>query len=327
MGFFSRLKREIWKVIRGILIIGLLISLLITVITYSRKISRPEDVSVIIDCDSGYGIDGLFAVSYALTHPKIEVTGLTSAQWNFHPEGGDSSVYASQQANEMLLQLHDRKDVPHPLGAARPTGYRGNAKAIPSPAAAFILEETAKLNHGEKLNVVTLGAVTNLASAILMDSTIIPRIRWYATGLRYDDRAKVWNKNEFNTRNDLDGMDYLLNREGLETHIMTASVSAAYLFEKTETFDLLANRAPRFTYLVKQWKEKMSDNQNNKMHDLALIQAIMHPDLVTEKDIWTPAENHRHRIYVYTWIDEQKMNREYRKLIRKSLGDISSDIE
>lgn len=327
MAFLSRLKKEIWKVIRGILIIGLLVSLLITIITYSRRISGPEDVSVIIDCDSGYGIDGLFAVSYALTHPKINVTGLTSTQWNFHPEGGDSSVFASQQANEMLLQLHNRKDVPHPLGATRPTGYHGVAKAIPSPAATFILEETAKLNYGEKLNVVTLGAVTNLASAILMDSTIIPRIRWYAMGLRYNDRAKIWNKNEFNTRNDLDGMDYLLDRKGLETHIMTASASTPYVFERTETFDLLANRAPRFTYLVEQWKERMAESRSSEMHDLALIQAIMHPDLVTEKDIWTPAENHRHRISVYTWIDEQKMNREYRKLIRKVLGDISSDIE
>jgi purine nucleosidase len=327
MGFLSRFKREVWKVIRGILIIGVLISLIISVITYSRKISGPETVSVIIDCDSGTGIDGLFAVSYALTHPKIEVTGLTSAQWNFHPEGGDSSVYASQQANEMLLQLHDRQDIPHPPGAARPTGYRGVAKAVPSPAAAFILEETAKIDYGKKLNVITLGAVTNLASAILMDSAIIPKIRWYAMGLKYDDRTKVWNKNEFNARNDLDGMDYLLNRTGLETHIMTASASAPYLFERTETFDLLAYRAPRFNYLVEQWKERMPESRSTNMHDLALIQAIMHPDLVTEKEIWTPAENHRHRIYVYTWIDEEKMKREYRKLIRKALGDISSDIE
>jgi purine nucleosidase len=327
MGFFSRLKREIWKVIRGILIIGIIASIIITVVTYGKKITRPQAVSMIIDSDSGNGIDDLFALSYALTNPKIEVIGLTSAHWNYHPEGGDSSVFESQRINEKLLQIHDKMETPHPLGAAEPTGYWGDIKPIPSPAANFILEEVKKLGFGEKLNIVTLGAVTNLASAIQMDTTIVSKIRWYGMGLKYDDRKQVWNKNEFNVRNDFDGMDYLLNRDGLETHILTATTSQTYSFERTETFDLLSSRAPKYTYLVDRWKSKFPGDRNHIMWDLALIQAIMNPDLVTEKDIWTPAENYRRRISVYTHIDSDKMKRDYIKLVRKDLGDISSDIE
>ena len=327
MGFFSRLKKEIWKVIRGILIIGIIASIVITVVTYGKKITRPEAVSMIIDSDSGNEIDDLFAISYALTDPKIEVIGITSAHWNFHPEGGDSSVFDSQRINEKLLQLYDRMDIPHPLGAAGPTGYWGDVKPIPSAAADFILEEVKKLGFGKKLNVVTLGSATNLASAIQIDPTIVSKIRWYGMGLRYDDRKQVWNKNEFNVRNDFDGMDYLLDCEGLETHIMTATTSQAYEFERTETFDLLSFRAPKYTYLIDQWKNRFPNDRHRIMWDLALIQAIMNPDLVTEKDIWTPAENFRRRISVYTHIDAEKMKREYIKLIRKDLGDISSDIE
>lgn len=327
MGFFSRLKKEIWKVIKGILILGIIASIVITVVTYGKKITRPKAVSMIIDSDSGNEIDDLFAISYALTDPKIEVIGLTSAHWNFHPEGGDSSVFESQRINEKLLQLHDSIAIPHPLGAAEPTGYWGDVKPIPSPAADFILEEVKKLGFGKKLNIVTLGAVTNLASAIQMDTTIVSKIRWYGMGLKYDDRKQVWNKNEFNVRNDFDGMDYLLNREGLETHIMTATTSQTYLFERTETFDLLSSRAPKYTYLVDRWKSRFPNDQSRIMWDLALIQAIMNPDLVTEKDIWTPSENFRRRISVYTHIDAEKLKREYIKLIRKDLGDISSDIK
>ena len=135
-------------------------------------------------------------------------------------------------------------DIPHPIGANEPTGYWGDTKPVPSPAAEFILEEVEKLEFGKKLNIVTLGAVTNLASAIQMDTTIVPKIRWYGMGLKYDNKKQVWDKNEFNTRNDLDGMDYLLNREGLETHLMTATTASSYIYEQTETFDLLSYRAP-----------------------------------------------------------------------------------
>jgi inosine-uridine nucleoside N-ribohydrolase len=327
MGFFRRLKKEIWKVIRGILIVGIIVSMVITVVTYGKKITRPQAVSMVIDSDSGNGIDDLFAISYALTDPKIKVIGLTSAHYNFHPDGGDSSVFKSQRINEKLLQLHDRMDISHPLGASEPTGYWGDLKPIPSPAADFILQEVKKLGFGKKLNIVTLGAVTNLASAIQIDSTIVSKIRWYGMGLKYDDRKQVWDKNEFNVRNDFDGLDYLLNREGLETHIMTATTSQTYLFERTETFDLLSSRSPKYTYLVDHWKSRFPGDRDRIMWDLALIQAIMNPDLVTEKDIWTPAENFRRRISVYTHIDAEKLKREYIKIIRKDLGDISSDIE
>lgn len=327
MGFFGRLKREVWKVVRAILVIVIVVSIVITAVTYGKKTARPESFSVIIDSDSGNDIDDLFAITLALIDPKIDVTGLSSAQWNNHPRGGDSSVYESQRINEALLKLNDRFDIPHPLGAAGPTGYWGDVNPIPSPASAFIREEAAKLGFREKLNVVTLGAPTNLATAILQDSTLIPRIRWYAMGPRYDDREQVWNKNEFNTRNDLDAMDYLLNREGLETHIMTATTGSKYTFDQTETFDLLSLRAPKYTYLVDRWKALYPSERTRTMWDVALIHAIMNPDLVTEKEIWTPPENLRRRVFVYTWLDDVKMRREFRKLVRKDLGDISSDVE
>ena len=327
MGFFSRLRREIWKVVRAVLVLGIIVSIVITAVTYGKKIARPDMVSVIIDSDSGNEIDDAFAISLALIDPKIEIIGLTSAQWNHHPRGGDSSVYESQRINEDLLKLHDRLDIPHPLGAAEPTGYWGDVKPIPSPASDFILEEVSKLGFKKKLNVVTLGAPTNLATAILMDTTIIPKIRWYAMGLRYNDRDQVWNKNEFNVRNDLDAFDYLLNREALETHIMTATTSKVYTFERTETFDLLSFRAPKWSYLVDRWKALFPDARTWTMWDLALVQSIMNPDLVTEKEVWGPPENLQRRIFVYTWIDEVKMQREFRKLVRKDLGDISSDAE
>lgn len=327
MGFFGRLKKEVWKVVRGILILSIIVSVVVSIITYAKKVNRPDSVSMIIDSDSGNEIDDLYAITLALIDPKIEIIGLTSAQWRNHPNAGDSSVYVSQKINEELLRLHDRPDIPHPLGANDQSGYWGDTKPIKSDASAFILQEVKKLRYGEKINIVTLGAVTNLAAAIQTDTTIVPKIRWYAMGLKYDDRNRVWDKNEFNVRNDLDGMDYLLNREGLESHIMTATTSRKYTFDQTETFDLLSRRGPKWDYLVERWKNQAPDSRTWIMWDVALIHAIMNPDLVTEKEVWGPAENLRKRIFVYTWLDEEKMRREFRRLVRKNMEDISSDIE
>ena len=122
-------------------------------------------------------------------------------------------------------------------------------------------------------------------------------------------------------------MDYLLNRRELETHIMTATSSRVYTFDQTETFDLFRGRGEKWDYLVNRWRRLYPENRTWIMWDVALIQAIMNPDLVTEKEVWTPDENFRKRIFVYTWIDEVKMKREFRKVVRKEMEDISSDIE
>jgi inosine-uridine nucleoside N-ribohydrolase len=323
MGFFTRLKREIWKVVRVILVAGILLSVIITVISYGRKIKGPEEVRMIIDSDTGNDLDDLYAITLALVHPRILLTGLCSSQYNIHPEGGDSSVYESQRINRELLRLHDTLGIPHPLGADDQCGYWGDPQPVPSPAADYIIEQANQVKFGQKINVVTLGAATNLASAIMLDSTIIPKIRWYGMAMRYDERNRIWDKNEFNVRQDLDGMDFLLNCEGLETHIMTATTSEKYAFEFRETMDLLEHRGPAWDYLTDRWKRIAPEDRNRIMWDVALIQAITDPDLVTEKEVSTPDENTDRKIYVYTWLDEKKMKRAYWKAIRMALGDVS----
>lgn len=323
MGFFSRLKKEVWKVVRTILLLAIVVSVVVSIISYAKKTKRPDNIMLLIDSDSGNEMDDLYAITLALIDPRIELIGLSSGQWNIHPRGGDSSVHESQRINEDLLRLNGMEDIPHPLGAKDQTGYWGDTKPVPSEAAQFIVERAKDLKYGEKLNVVTLGAVTNLASAVMIDTTIIPGIRWYGMALKYDDRYQVWDKNEFNVRNDLDGLDYLLNREDLETHIMTATTARKYVFLQKETFDLLEHRGAKWDYLVERWKKYFPESKEWIMWDVALIQAIMNPDLVTEKEIWTPDENLHRRIHVYTWLDEKKMLQEFRKLVKEEMGDIS----
>ncbi|HKK63161.1 MAG TPA: nucleoside hydrolase [Bacteroidales bacterium] len=326
MGFFNRLKKEVWKVVRAILILGVIISAVITIVTYGKRIKRPESVSMIIDADAGTGIDDAFAITLALVDPKIDVIGLTSAQHNLHPlQGGDSTVFLNQRINELILQLNDTLSIPHPIGSSEPMNNLTN-ELNASPASDYIIEQVNNLEFEEKLNVITLGAVTNLAEAIRKDSTIASRIRWFGLGMIYNDSDRIWNKNERNTRNDLDAMDYLLNTEELETNIMSISACSDYKFYRKETFDMLRNRAPKYDYLINKWSDFYPEQREVNMCSLSLIQSIMNPDMATSKDVWTPPENTRRRITVYTWLNEEKMFREYLKIIKKDFENIYSDV-
>jgi len=317
MGFFTRLKKEVWKVVRFFLIVAVLIAGGIYLYKYLKKEIRPTHVKIFIDSDSANEIDDLYAISEALIEPRVEIVGLSSAQWYAHPDAPDSSVAASQEINSELLRLFRRSYIPHPEGANGPTSYWGDPHPVVSAASKMIISQARALAEGEKLIVATIGSATNLASAIMVDTSLVNKISWYAMGFRYDPRQGIWNKNEFNVRNDLDAMDYLLNLEGLETHIMTGTTSEVYRFSRQEVWDNLATTGPEWDYLTDRWLEVCPNDNDRIMWDLALIEAILYPDYVKTKQVFTPPENTRRKVTVYTAMDADKMKKEYFNAIKK----------
>ena len=309
----KRLIKRIFFILIGIFLIYVIISN----IGFFQTLVRENNAMIIIDADTGNEMDDLFAITRALLDNDIEVIGLSSAQWYNHPDAGDSSVWISQRLNEEILAKLNMTNIPHPIGAANPLRFRGEPIPNSSPAAAYIIERSDELPSGEKLNVVVLGAPTNLASALIMKPEIAGKVRCYLMGLRYDPMKRVWNKNEFNTRNDLDAMDYLLNNEQLEMWIMTATTSAELVFTREEIFGAMEGRQGIWELLVNRWKTKFPDQEQWIMWDIAVIEAIIHPDMATVREIYTPEENTHRKVHVYTRINEKAMKKDYFKTINK----------
>ncbi|MCF8379665.1 MAG: nucleoside hydrolase [Bacteroidales bacterium] len=305
---FKNLKRSVKRAIIFLLVIGIISTIVITATNlFGDKLIRSKTIKVLIDSDSGNEIDDLFAITRALIAPELEVVGLTSAHWEFHPEAGDSSLEVSQYLNEKLLRLSNKSDIPHPRGSSGMLRYWSDPVPNPSKAAEFMIAKAKEMPGRTKLNIVTLGAVTNVASAILMDPEIIPKIRVYSMALHYDTKTRVWNKNEFNVRNDLDAMDVLLNTEGLEMHIMTATTSKNYVFTLEETRKSFYGKGQVWEFLLEKWEEKFPDHQTWIMWDVALIEAILNPDFVKSEQILTPPENLQRTVNVYTAINKEMM--------------------
>ena len=270
--------------------------------------SRPK---LILDADTANEIDDQYAIIRLLKQDKFNLIGLNSAQW-FHYLGDSDSVQASQRLNEKLLKLSGREDVPTFLGAERPMGKPwGGFEPKDSPAAQFIIKSAKELSDGEQLYVVSIGATTNLASAIRMEPEIAPRIKAYLMGFRYEFKTKAWNKSEFNIRRDLNAADFLLNQKDLELHIMSATTSRVFTFNQNDSFEKQAKMGPLGKQLTDRWTDKYPTSNTWVMWDLALVEAMIDPKLATEEEVMTPPENTQRKVWMYKTIDVDGMRKSF----------------
>jgi inosine-uridine nucleoside N-ribohydrolase len=310
------------RIIRDIVIIVLIVFAAYMIVSNIAFFQGSGGLSTktIIDTDSGNDIDDLFAIARALTDRNIEIIGLISSQWNFNENAPDSSVQVSQEVNEKILKILNLTNIPHPVGANKMVHYQDKPVPRPSDGVKFIIDNAHGLPSGEKLKVITLGATTNLASAILMDSSIIPMLDCYVVGLKYDPMLRAWNKNEPNTRNDLDAMDIILNAKDLDLTLMPVTLSENLKFSKTETFDRLSNKGNIWKMLLESWDEKYPEYQERIMGDVAIIEAIIHPKFATVRELYTPPENTHRKIKVYTKIKSEAMIKDYWKAVEEHSG-------
>jgi purine nucleosidase len=322
MSFFNNL---LWKAKRGIIFFFtfLLVASAIYVLIIVRERSKGPIFSAIIDADTGNGISDLLAISRAIADPGFEVIGLMSVQWNQYPDATGKTVELSQDLNDTLLRLFRREFILHPKGGEEMLRYGNEATLFPSEASEFIVKKAHEASRDRKLNIITLGAMTNLATAILTDSTIIPNLRVYSLAMQYDQATKVWNKNEFNIRNDLDALDLVLNTDKLEMHIMPVSTSGVLILGEDEIVDQMKNNGEPWDYLADQWLEKYHGRKEVKIPDVALIEAILKPDYAAEEQTNTPPENKSRKVFVYTSINKEFMKIDFWKAVKRYISENS----
>lgn len=276
-----------------------------------------------LDADTGNEMDDVYALAHALRAPGIEVVGLSSAhfnnadlvafeRWNQYPTAGIRTVEISQQLNEDLLQVLGLQQLLHPIGADRQMGRAwGGREPRDSPAARQIIAAVQALPDGQRLDVLNIGALTNIASAIALAPSIAPRLVCYALGARYDAARGVWNKNEFNIRNDLNAFDALLDNPAVELVVMPLEAAAPYTVSKAETFAALADTVPLRRLLKARWEETNPQDETRTLWDVALVQAYLNPAWTERRRVPAPPENTQRLIDVYTRIDHDAMRQDF----------------
>jgi purine nucleosidase len=129
-------------------------------------------IKVIIDTDIGDDIDDALAVALALKSPEIELIGITTVYKN---------TELRKQLVLKLLKIYERSDIPAAAGIGMPLINRTDCISVPIQfeaieepiegncnmnAVDFIIES---LRNNNDITIVTIGALTNLAAAIIKD--------------------------------------------------------------------------------------------------------------------------------------------------------------
>lgn len=144
-----------------------------------KKLERPTGmVDVVLDTDTYNEIDDQFALSYMLAcKEKLCCKAIYAAPFsNMHSDGPADGMEKSYQEILHLLNLLEREDL-------KDFVYRGSTRYLPdentpvdSPAAEHLCRLAMQYSSEKPLYVVAIGAITNIASAILMQPQIIERI-------------------------------------------------------------------------------------------------------------------------------------------------------
>lgn len=285
--------------------------------------------SVWLDTDTGNEMDDLYAIVRLLQDTSVQVLGISSAhfnnpdllvfeKWNAYPSKSLNTVVESQRLNELILDAMHLKHLPHPLGADRQIGRAwGQTDPRPSPAAEAIVKVARAMPAGQRLQVLTLGALSNIASALLLAPDIKSRITIHALGARYNIHTGVWNKNEFNIRNDLNAFDYLLNLEDLDLIIMPLETAFPLQFQREATLSKLNFKIPIQKILADRWLEHNPQDATRIMWDLALVEAFLNPALTKITPVLTPPENTQRTIKVYASIQAAALEIDFWKRLHQ----------
>lgn len=240
-----------------------------------------QKLSVIIDADTANEVDDLFAVTRALLEPGWEVLSLNSTQWQASQWAVDNTMEASHRLN---LALVTQLQMPH-IKVCRGSIFRmfdWGDKAQHSEAAYEIIKHAHNVKAGSKLPVITLGALTNVASAILIDPAIKPKIAVYWLGTSYDFERQKAKTIDFNSVMDIQAVDVLLNSD-VEMHIIPNNVAVKMKLKRIDAVEQLQDSHEVTDFLLDYWSRHFDSSMNERtLWDLALIGAMIHPDKAKE---------------------------------------------
>jgi purine nucleosidase len=289
----------------------------------------PPVIELIVDADTANEMDDLYAVTQVLVDPRARVSAVNSAhfnnvelyvrrKWHKYDMADFVPAVASQKENMALLNAWGSK-VPALLGADDILGYSwGFFKGAPipkAPAIDNIITAAKAMPEGKRLNVAVLGPLTNVAAAVATAPEIANRLSIYSLGTRYDPVTKIWNKNDFNSRNDINSLDFLLDNKDVEMTIMPVTVAAKLPFFRAASLAEHAKLQHSANDMLRDRWDFVSAVDMWTMWDLALTMAMTHPELATIETVAPPPENSRPSVRVYADIDGDAMRTKFWALL------------
>lgn len=168
-----------------------------------KRLEKPKGrVDVVLDTDTYNEIDDQFALAYLIhSDEKLDLKAIYAAPFYNHksssPADGMEKSY-----NEIMniLTLMKRDDLKECVFSGSKAYLPSETQAVLSPAAQDLADRAMQYSEEKPLYVIAIGAITNVASAILLKPEIIDRMVVIWLG----GSAHEWPHNrEFNLMQDV----------------------------------------------------------------------------------------------------------------------------
>lgn len=263
-----------------------------------------DQADVILDTDTYNEIDDQFALVYALLSDNLDIQGVHAAPFhNLRSSGPADGMEKSYQEILRILEMLDCEDtVPALRGSTR---YLPSAsEPVHSPAAERLVE-LARSQEAGPLYVLTIGAITNVASALLMAPEIIEHIVivWLGGQPHYWPTAK-----EFNLRQDVPAAQVVFDSGVPLVHIPCKNVAEHLRTTLPEMQAHVRGQGPIGDYLYQIFKDYREDHfaRSKVIWDISTVAYMNNPEWVPttlrpspvllEDVTWGMEDPTRHRI-------------------------------
>ena len=229
---------------------------------------RKGIVKAILDTDTYNEIDDQFAlVQMLFSHKRINTLSINAAPFSMNSRSDDPQKGMELSYDEIFRLLEKINLKKNNFVFKGSKKYIGFAKTpINSPAADNIIESAIKCSEDDPLYVIAIGAITNVASAILQEPEIINKIVVVWLG----GNALYWpNNNEFNLKQDIGGSQVLFDSgvslilvpcNGVTSHLMsTVPEIEKYIEPHGKIGKFLAMRFKEYNDNHKGWSKEIWD--------------------------------------------------------------------
>ena len=228
------------------------------------RLNKPEGpVDVVLDTDTYNEIDDQFALSYLIkSEDELHLKAIYAAPfYNNRVQSPAEGVERSYQEIFNVLTLLKREDLKSKVYKGSDCFLASEKTPVYSDAAKHLVELAMNYTEEKPLYVIAIAAITNVASAILINPEIAKRIVVVWLG----GQAFEWPDNrEFNCYQDVAGVRVVFDSNAAIVLLPCRGVVSAFATTKYELEHWLKGKNELCDYLCKVAVEEAEENNRGK---------------------------------------------------------------
>lgn len=276
-------------------------------------------VSMVLDTDTYNEIDDQFALVYALISPELDVQAVYAAPFLNQRSTGPGD--GMEKSYEEILRVLEKLDV-SPDGLA----HRGSrefiadpAKPEESPATRDLIVRARKHSPENPLYVVAVGAITNVANALLIEPSILPNIVVVWLG----GNGHHWpDQREFNYQQDLHASRTVFDSGVPLVQLPCTPVVTHFATTVPEMEAYVGGRGAIGDYLLKIFKDHREDHfaRSKILWDMTAVAWVIQPEWLPSVLVHSPIvtndytysfDDSRHLIRMVYFLDRDPIFRDF----------------